>query len=79
MVKKLRKRYIDSMTEGDIARYVEESSLRWTSHILERLFQRNIYMDDVKAVLMNMELWLITVYFPNPAEWTDDFKQRRKL
>jgi hypothetical protein len=25
------------------------------------------------------ELWLITAYFPNPAEWTEDHKQRRKI
>ena len=24
------------------------------------------------------ELWLITAYYPNPAQWTDDYKQRRK-
>ena len=24
------------------------------------------------------ELWLITTYFPNPEEWTNDFRQRRK-
>ena len=24
------------------------------------------------------ELWLITAYIPNPAEWTDDLKHRRK-
>jgi hypothetical protein len=24
------------------------------------------------------ELWLITAYFPDPAEWSDDFKVRRK-
>ena len=102
------------MTSKDIARYVKKSSLRWTSHILERLFQRNILIDDVKAALLDceiieqypndypfpsflvlgysmtrntlhvvcgsngIELWLITAYFPNPDEWTEDFKQRRK-
>ena len=101
------------MTSEDIARYVKKSSLRWTNHILERLFQRNILIDDVKTALLDCEiieqypndypfpsclalghtiarktlhtvcgsngteLWLITAYFPNPAEWTDDFKQRR--
>jgi len=24
------------------------------------------------------ELWLITAYSPNPAEWSEDYKQRRK-
>ena len=102
------------MTIKDIIRYVEEASLRWTGHILERLLQRNIRIDDVKAALTNgeiieqypndypfpsclvlghtvagqtlhvvcgsngKELWLITAYFPNPVEWSDDFKQRRK-
>ena len=40
----------------DIARYLEESSLRWTSHILERLFERNIGLNYVKAALANGEI-----------------------
>jgi hypothetical protein len=24
------------------------------------------------------ELWLITTYIPSPADWLEDFKQRRK-
>ena len=102
------------MTAKDIAHHVKISSLRWTSHILERLFQRNIRINDVKEALLNgeiieqypndypfpsclvlghtaagqilhvvcgsngEELWLITAYFPNPIEWTEDFRQRRK-
>ena len=102
------------MTAEDITRLGKESSLRWTSHILERLFHRNIRIDDVKAALAKCEiieeyptdypfpsclvlgntivghplhvvcgsngteLWLITAYFPNPNEWTEDFRQRRK-
>jgi len=102
------------MTAEDIAKLGKESSLRWTSHILERLFQRNIRTDDVKNALTNgeiieqyptdypfpsclvlgytlegrplhvvcgsngTELWLITAYFPNPNEWTEDFRQRSK-
>ena len=102
------------MTAEDIASLCKASSLRWTRHILERLIQRNIRIDDVKAVLVNgeiieqypndypfpsclvlghtaaghplhvvcgsngVELWLITAYFPNPFEWTNDFRQRRK-
>jgi hypothetical protein len=103
------------MTAEVIVHYIEESLLRWTSHILERLFQRNIRIDDVKFALINgeiieqypndypfpsclvlghtktgqtlhvvcgsngAELWLITAYFPNPEEWTDDFRLRRKI
>ena len=102
------------MIMEDITRLCEGQSLRWTGHILEKLFQRNIYIDEVRTALMNgeiieqypddypfpsclimghtktgkaihvvcgsngAELWLITAYFPNPAEWTDDFRQRRK-
>jgi hypothetical protein len=103
------------MIEKDIARFCEESSLRWTSHMLERLFQRNIRLEDVKDALIHgviieqypndypfpsclvlghtkagkplhvvcgsngAELWLITAYFPNPAEWTEDFRRRRTI
>jgi len=24
------------------------------------------------------ELWLVTAYFPSPAEWSDDLRQRRQ-
>ena len=102
------------MTVEDIAQFVEKSLLRWTNHILERLFQRNIRIDDVKSALLSgeiieqypndypfpsclvlgrtaagrilhvvcgsngEELWLITAYFPNPFEWAENFRQRRK-
>jgi len=102
------------MTAKDVVKHVENSALRWTSHILERLFQRNIRIKDVKVALTNgeiieqypndypfpsclvlghtsagqplhvvcgsngTELWLVTAYFPNPVEWSDDFRQRRK-
>jgi hypothetical protein len=88
--------------------------LRWTSHILDRIFRRGVGMDDVKRVLTageiieqyptdyphpsclilgyteagkalhvvcgsnGVELWLITAYFPDPAEWSGDYRQRRK-
>jgi hypothetical protein len=101
------------MTMENIVRFCEERKVRWTSHILGRLFQRNISIDDVATVLSNgeiieqyptdypfpsclvsgstdtgkclhivcgsegTELWLITAYFPDPAEWSEDFKIRR--
>ncbi|MCL1817857.1 MAG: DUF4258 domain-containing protein [Spirochaetaceae bacterium] len=103
------------MIAEDIARLCEESSLRWTRHVLERLFQRKIRIDDVKTALAHgeiieqypkdypfpsclvlgrtregnplhvvcgsngTELWLITAYFPKSAEWSEDFRQRRKV
>ena len=102
------------MTIEDIAQFYQERSVRWTKHILERLFRRGISTDDVECALSNgeiieqyptdypfpsclvlgltkagqalhivcgsneMELWLITAYFPNHDEWTEDFKQRKK-
>jgi hypothetical protein len=103
------------MTIEDIARLCKAQSVRWTNHILERIFRRGIYTDDVLTALTNgeiieqyptdypfpsclmlgytkagkalhvvcgsdgTELWLITAYFPSPLEWSDDFRQRRKL
>ena len=102
------------MTIEDIAQLCKEKSVRWTRHMLERLFQREISIEDVVSALTNgeiieqypsdypfpsclvlgnttagrslhvvcgsngVELWLITAYFPNPIEWTEDFKQRKK-
>ena len=43
------------MTENDITRLCNKPLL-WTRHILQRLFQRNIRIDDVKAVLANGEI-----------------------
>ncbi|MDR2786244.1 MAG: DUF4258 domain-containing protein [Treponema sp.] len=102
------------MTIEDIVRYCGGQKLRWTSHVLDRLFQRSISIDDVVTALTNgeiiehyptdypfpsclvlgltpkdkylhivcgsggTELWLITAYFPNPAEWSADFRIRRE-
>jgi len=102
------------MTIEDIARFCKAQSVRWTSHILERMFRRDISMDDVVSALINgeiieqyptdypfpsclvlghtkagkvlhvvcgsngEELWLITTYIPNPSDWSEDFRQRRK-
>ena len=97
----------------DIVQLCNKHALRWTSHILERIFRRGISTGDVENALTNgkiierypndypfpsylvlgytmtgriihvvcgsngVELWLITAYFPDPAEWSDDFKQRK--
>jgi hypothetical protein len=102
------------MTIEDIAHYCEQRALRWTHHIMERLFQRNITTSDVLNVLTQgkiiehypndypfpsclaagttlsgdhlhvvcgtngSELWLITAYHPDPAEWADDFSVRKE-
>jgi hypothetical protein len=102
------------MTVEDIALLCKAKSVRWTSHILERMFRRGISTDDVASALARgeiieqypsdypfpsclvlgyttagealhvvcgsngTELWLITAYVPCPADWTEDFKRRRK-
>jgi len=103
------------MTIEDIVLLCKARSVRWTGHILERIFRRGISKDDILSALTNgeiieqyptdypfpsclvlgytgagralhivcgsngTELWLITAYIPSPAEWTKDFRQRRKL
>ena len=102
------------MDMNDIAGLCEARALRWTNHILERIFRRGISSDDIRNVLVygeiieqypadypfpsclvlgyiaagkalhvvcgsnGAELWLITAYFPEPAEWSEDYRQRRK-
>ena len=70
------------MTIEDIALLCEKQSVRWTDHMLERIFRRGINMVDVISALTNggsngEELWLITAYFPNLFEWTEDFKRMK--
>lgn len=88
--------------------------LRWTNHVLVRLLQRNIAMDDIVYALTNceiieqypedypypsclvlgltkahkhirivcgasnVELWLITAYYPDIEKWEPDYKIRRE-
>ena len=44
------------MTIEDIVLLCKERFVRWTGHILERIFRRGIYMDDVIDVLTNGEI-----------------------
>ena len=103
------------MTIEAIVRLYKEKSVHWTSHILQRLRERGIGIDDVVNAITNGEiiekypsdypspsclvmgnnvagqplhvvcgsngekLWFITAYFPDPVEWTDDFKKRRNV
>jgi len=102
------------MTIEDITLFCKKRSVRWTSHIIERIFRRGISTEDVVTALFNgeiieqypddypfpsclvlghtnarkalhivcgsneIELWLITAYFPSADEWTEDFKKRRQ-
>jgi len=44
------------MTIENIAKLCNEKSVRWTGHILERIFRRGISMDDVRNALTNGEI-----------------------
>lgn len=44
------------MNIEDIRRYCEEGALRWTNHVVSRLLQRHISMDDVAHALKNGEI-----------------------
>jgi len=44
------------MNIEDIAQLCEKGSVRWTNHILERIFRRGINMDDVLSGLTNGEI-----------------------
>jgi len=44
------------MTIEDIAQLCKAQSLRWTNHVLERMFRRGISMDDVVSALINGEI-----------------------
>jgi len=41
---------------NNIKQMVKEGKIRWTNHILVRLFQRNITQEDIEKVLLNGEI-----------------------
>ena len=56
------------MDMKDIADLCNARALRWTGHILERIFRRGISTDDVKNVLINGKI--IEQYptdYPHPS------------
>ena len=97
-----------------IRKMCHSKSLRWTNHIIARLLQRGISIEDVENALLNgeiieeypddypypsslvlgmsktgrhlhvvcgvseIELWLITSYYPDIEEWECDFKTRKE-
>ncbi len=40
----------------DIKKFIKEQKIRWTNHVLVRLFQRNITQEDIENVLLNGEI-----------------------
>ena len=102
------------MDINTIKRLCKAEAMRWSNHIMHRLHQRKVSMDDVISAVMNSELIeeylddypypscllmgldakgcpihvvcgiaptelrMITVYRPDPAEWSHDFKTRKE-
>ena len=99
---------------SDLQSLCSSGSVRWTTHMLQRLMQRNISQDEVVEAIQTGEIidqypddypypsclvlgitiagkylhvvcgrgvdevWMISAYHPNPAEWEDDLKTRKK-
>ena len=81
---------METLNIEKIKQLVNDGKLRWTNHIAMRLLQRKINQEDVLGLNKSneyihvvcgsngMELWLITAYYPNQAEWEDDLKTRKE-
>lgn len=98
----------------DIKQKVKKGNIRWTNHVIVRLFQRNISQSDVENAILNgeiieeyeedypypscliyginikgeilhvvcgineIELWVITAYYPENEKWEKDLKTRKE-
>lgn len=97
-----------------IKQMVKNGKIRWTNHVIIRLFQRDIMQVDVENAILNgeiieeykedypypsclifginlkneilhvvcglseIELWIITAYYPDNIKWEEDKKTRRE-
>lgn len=96
----------------DIKSLIRDNKIQWRGHMLARMQQRGIMLDDVLNCVLNGEIienypadnpypsclvagfsgkkalhvvcavgedniWMITSYYPDKEEWTEDFKKRR--
>jgi len=98
-----------------IKQMVKKRKIRWSNHVIIRLFQRNISQLDVENALLNgeiieeyendypypsclvygvnlknevlhivcglsnIELWIITAYYPDNIKWEKDLKTRKEI
>ena len=98
---------------ADLRRMCDNTSIRWTEHIAQRMLKRGITRAQVKDAIRTGEIieqypddypypsclllgydaagkplhvvcgqgpdsvWMVTAYYPDPAEWEDDLKTRR--
>ena len=104
---------MNDITMNTVKQMCQSKMLRWTNHILVRLLQRGISLDDVERTLLSgeiieqypddypypsclilgvpdakrhmhivcgvsdVELWLITAYYPDGEEWESDLITRK--
>ncbi len=97
-----------------IKQMVKDGKIRWTNHVIVRLFQRNISQEDVENAILNgeiieeyendysypsyliyginlkdkvlhivcglreIELCIITAYYPDNIKWEEDLKTRKE-
>ena len=53
---KNKKVYMENLKIDSIKQMVKEGKIRWTNHIVVRLFQRNITQKDIEKALLNGEI-----------------------
>lgn len=112
---KYREVCMEKLKIDNIKQMVKDEKIRWTNHVIARLFQRNISQEDIKNALLNgeiieeyendypypsclifginlkneilhivcglneIELWVITAYYPDNINWEKDFKTRKEI
>ena len=105
---------MERLNINSIKQMVKNGKIRWTNHVIARLFQRNITQADVEKAILDgeiieeyendypypsclvyginlnnkvihivcglseIELWIITAYYPDNIEWEDDLKTRKE-
>lgn len=47
---------MEKLKMNNIKQIVREEKIRWTNHVIARLFQRNISQEDIENVLLNGEI-----------------------
>ena len=105
---------MERLNINTIKQMIKDGKIRWTNHVIVRLFQRNISQEDIEKALLNgeiieeyendypypsclvyginlndevlhivcglneIELWIITAYYPDNIKWEEDLKKRKE-
>ena len=106
---------MEKLNIDTIKQMVKDGKIRWTNHVIVRLFQRNISQEDIESAILNgeiieeyendypypsclvygmtlkdkilhivcglneIELWIITAYYPDNMKWEDNLKNRKEI